>query len=100
MASDIHDNPGAALTIRSTSARIAHNMFVRNGTSEPVRRPFIIDEGANPLFTGNMFQDVSRDAFGDLSDGERVVMGLDNWFAEVQDGRAAWSATPRVRRGR
>jgi len=100
LASDIHDNPGAALTIRSTSARLAHNTFVRNGTSEHVRRSFIIDEGANPLFTGNVFQDVTRDAFGDLGDGERVVLGRDNWFVENQDGRSAWSTTPRVRRGR
>lgn len=99
MASDIHDNPGAALAIRSTSARLVHNVFVRNGTSEPVRRSFIIDEGANPLFTGNVFQDVSRDALGNLSESEFIVLGRDNWFAEAQD-RSAWSATPRVRRGR
>jgi len=100
LASDIHDNPGVALTIRSTSARLVHNTFVRNGTSERVRRSFVIDEGANPLFTGNVFQDVSRDAFGDLGDGERVVLGRDNWFVETQDGRSAWSTTPRARRGR
>jgi len=100
LASDIHDNPGVALTIRSTSARLVHNTFVRNGTSERVRRSFVIDEGANPLFTGNVFQDVSRDAFGDLGDGERVVLGRDNWFVEIQDGRSAWSTTPRARRGR
>jgi hypothetical protein len=99
MASDIHDNPGAALAIRSTSARLVHNVFVRNGTSEPVRRSFIIDEGTNPLFTGNVFQDVSRDALGNLSESEFIVLGRDNWFAETQD-RSAWSATPRVRRGR
>jgi serine/threonine protein phosphatase PrpC len=100
LGSDIHDNPGAALTIRSPSARIAHNVFVRNGTSQPVRRSVIIDEGANPLFTGNVFQDVSRDVFGDLSDSERIVLDRDNWFAEHQDGRSAWPSTPRVRRGR
>ncbi|HEY2153058.1 MAG TPA: protein phosphatase 2C domain-containing protein [Vicinamibacterales bacterium] len=100
LASDIHDNPGAALTIRSPSARIVHNVFVRNGTSEPVRRSVIIDEGANPLITGNVFQGVSRDVFGDLSESERVVLDRDNWFAEQQDGRSAWPATPRVRRGR
>src|SRR3954465_3381516 len=100
LASDIHDNPGAALTIRSTSARLAHNIFVRNGTSEPVRRSFILDQGTNPLFTGNVFQDVSADAFGDLSDSERIVLGRDNWFVEARDGRSAWPTTPRVRRGR
>jgi PPM family protein phosphatase len=100
LASDIHDNPGAALTIRSTAARLAHNIFVRNGTSERVGRSFIIDEGANPLFTGNVFQDVSRDAFGNLSDSERAALARDNWFADGQDGRFSWPTTPRLRRGR
>jgi hypothetical protein len=100
LASDIHDNPGAALIIRSTSARLAHNIFVRNGTSERVRRAFIVDEAANPLFTGNVFQDVNRDALGDLSESERVALGRDNWFADAGDGRSAWPTTPRVRRGR
>jgi len=88
LASDVHDNPGAALTIRSASTRLAHNVFMRNGTSERVRRSFIIDQGVNPLFTANVFQDVSRDAFGDLSDGERAVLGRDNWFVDgVRRGR-------------
>jgi serine/threonine protein phosphatase PrpC len=100
LASDIHDNPGAALTIRSASARMAHNVFMRNGTSERVRRSFIIDDGANPLFAGNVFQDVVRDAASDLSDGVRVLSGRDNWLADAQDGRSTPSTTPRVRRGR
>jgi serine/threonine protein phosphatase PrpC len=100
LASDIHDNPGAALIIRSRAARIAHNAFVRNDTSEAVPQSVIIDEGANPLFTGNVFQDVSRDVFGGLSDSDRVALGRENWFAEHQDGRSVWPATPRVRQGR
>ena len=28
VASDIHDNPGAALTMRSASARLVHNVFM------------------------------------------------------------------------
>jgi serine/threonine protein phosphatase PrpC len=98
LASDVHDNPGAALTIRSASARLAHNVFMRNGTSERVRRSFIIDDGANPLFTGNVFQDVSRDGVDDLSDGARALSGRDNWF--VDDVRPAVSTQPRIRRGR
>ena len=100
LASDIHDNPGAALAIRSASARIAHNVFVRNGMSERVRRSFIIDEGADPRFSGNIFHGVGHDAFGDLSDGSRAALGRDNWFAEAQDSRSTSSTTPRVRRGR
>jgi hypothetical protein len=100
LASDVHDNPGTALTIHAAAARLAHNVFLRNGTSERVRRPFIIDEGANPVATGNVFQDVSRDTFGDLSDGARLVFGRDNWFADAADIRSTSSATPPVRPGR
>jgi PPM family protein phosphatase len=100
LASDIHDNPGAALTVRSASARLAHNVFMRNGTSERVRRSFIVDEAATPLFSGNVFQDVGRDAVGDLSDGARGLFGRDNWLADAQDVRSLSPATPRVRRGR
>jgi serine/threonine protein phosphatase PrpC len=75
LASDVHDNPGAALTIRSGSARMAHNVFMRNGTSErvshsgaspPAHRSFIIDEGADASFTGNLFQDAG--GFDDAQD--------------------------------
>ena len=100
LASDVHDNPGAALAIRSASARVAHNVFMRNGTSERVRRSFVIDGGADPRFTGNVFHDVSHDAFGDLSDGSRAAVGRDNWFADAQDSRSTSSTTPRVHRER
>ncbi|PWU21422.1 MAG: hypothetical protein C5B48_11340, partial [Candidatus Rokuibacteriota bacterium] len=100
VASDVHDNPGAALAIRSGSARVAHNVFMRNGTSERIRRSFIIDEGADPLFSDNIFQGMSRDAFGDLSDGSRARLGRDNWFVEAQDSGSTVSATPRVHRER
>lgn len=100
LASDVHDNPGAALTVRAAAARLAHNVFMRNGTSERVRRPFIIDEGANPVVTGNVFQDVSRETFRDLSDAARAMLSRDNWFAEAPDVRSTSSATPPVRAGR
>jgi serine/threonine protein phosphatase PrpC len=100
LASDVHDNPGAALTIRSSSARLAHNVFMRNGTSERVRRSFIIDDGVNPLFTGNVFQDVSRDGVNDLGDAARALLGRDNWFVDAQDVRSTASTAPRTRRGR
>ena len=99
-ASDIHDNPGAALTIRSSSARMAHNTFMRNGTSERARRSFIIDEGADPLFTGNIFQDVGGDGLHDPGEGALARFDRDNWFADAQDVRSPASALPRVWRGR
>ncbi len=100
LASDVHDNPGVALTIRSASPRIAHNVFMRNGTSERVHRSFIIDEGADPYFTGNIFHDVRRDALGDPSDGGRERFGGDNWFADAQDVRSPSATVPRAQRGR
>jgi serine/threonine protein phosphatase PrpC len=100
LASDVHDNPGTALIIHSAPARVAHNVFMRNGTSERVRQSFIIDEGASPLFTGNVFQKVGRDAFGDLGDGARANLARDNWFADGQDIRSTSSMTPSVQRGR
>ena len=100
LASDVHDNPGTALTIHAATARLAHNAFMRNGTSERVRRSFIIDEGANPLLTGNVFQDVSRETFSELSDGARAVLSRDNWFADAPDVRSTSSTTPPVRPGR
>jgi PPM family protein phosphatase len=100
LASDVHDNPGAALTIRAATARLAHNVFMRNGTSEHVGRSFIIDEGAKPLVTGNVFQGVSRETFGDLSDGARAVLSRDNWFADAPDVHPTSSTTPPVRSGR
>jgi serine/threonine protein phosphatase PrpC len=100
LASDVHDNPGVALTIRSASPRIAHNVFMRNGTSERVHRSFIIEEGADPHFTGNIFHDVRRDALGDPSDGGRERFGGDNWFADAQDVRSSSATVPRGQRGR
>jgi PPM family protein phosphatase len=100
LASDVHDNPGTALIVRAAAARLAHNVFMRNGTSEHVRRSFIIDGGANPVVTGNVFQDVSRDTFGDLSDGARALLSRDNWLADTPDVRSTSSTTPPVRAGR
>ena len=99
-ASDVHDNPGAALTIRSASARMAHNTFMRNGTSEHVRRSFIIDDEADPSFSGNIFQDIGGDGLHDSVEGLRARFDRDNWFADAQDVRSPSASMPRVRRGR
>ena len=100
LASDVHDNPGVALTIRSAAPRIAHNVFMRNGTSERIHRSFIIDEAADPRFTGNIFNDVRRDALGDPSEARRERFGDDNWFADARDVRSPSATVPRPQRGR
>jgi len=101
VASDIHDNPGVALAIRSAAAssRIAHNVFIRNGMSERVPGAFIIDENAAPRFSGNVFHGVNREAFGRLGGPARATLDHDNWFVEPPDLRRLTPAVPRSRRG-
>jgi serine/threonine protein phosphatase PrpC len=107
MASDIHDNPGAALVIRGgASPRIAHNVFVRNGLSE--RSPAAIDvehwqQDAEPRFSGNVFYGITSKVFGDLSEDARAALVRDNWFPGREDGhdaRPPVAATPRGRQNR
>jgi hypothetical protein len=73
---------------------------MRNGTSERIRRSFIIDDGADPLFTGNIFQDVGGVGLHDPGEGGRARFDRDNWFADAQDARSPSSSMPRVWRGR
>jgi serine/threonine protein phosphatase PrpC len=100
VASEIHDNPGAALAIRlAASSRIAHNVFARNGQSERVRSSFIIDDDAEPQFSGNIFHGVGEDAFARLQERVRTALRRDNVFVEPPDRRPATPAGPRGRRG-
>jgi hypothetical protein len=100
LASEVHDNPGAALAIRSAMpTRIAHNVFARNGKSERVPGSFIIEDNAQPRFSGNIFHGVSEDAFARLQEAMRSTLRRDNFFAEPADLRST-PAVPRARRGR
>ena len=100
LASNIHDNPGAALAIRSASPRIAHNVFTRNGLSERVQGSVIVDEQASPRFSGNVFHGIGHDPLGHLSDGVRSALTRDNWFLEAPPDRSAPPAGARGHRGR
>jgi hypothetical protein len=100
LASDIHDNPGAALAIRAASPRIAHNVFTRNGLSERVQGSVIVDEQASPQFSGNVFHGIGHDTFGRLGDGVRSALARDNWFPEAAPDRSAPPAGARGHRGR
>jgi len=101
IASDIHDNPGAALSIRGATARITHNVFERNGASERAHGAFSIAAGADVGFAGNVFPGVSYDAFGTLSDSSRAALARDNWFPAAHEARSPVAAAPpRGRRGR
>jgi serine/threonine protein phosphatase PrpC len=97
MASDVHDNPGAALAIRAgASARITHNVFTRNGVSPHTAAPIILGEKADLTLAANMFYDVTPAAFRTLSEPARAAIARDNWFSGA---RAVRSAAPAQSRG-
>jgi serine/threonine protein phosphatase PrpC len=100
LASEVHDNPGVALAIRSAMPiRIAHNIFARNGKSERVQGSFIIDDNAEPRFSGNIFHGVADDAFARLHEAIRTTLRRDNFFVDAPEPRSA-PVVPRGRRGR
>jgi hypothetical protein len=81
VASDIHDNPGAALAIRSgAEARIVHNVFMRNGLSTSATDTFVVDADVRPLFSGNVFHGVSRGGLGSTGEPWRSALLRNNWF--------------------
>jgi serine/threonine protein phosphatase PrpC len=99
--SDIHDNPGPALAIRSgASPRIAHNVFARNGLSERARASVIIEDDTEPSIVGNVFQGVSPKVFLSLGDAARLSLMRENWFPDSAASRPTTSASPRGRQGR
>jgi serine/threonine protein phosphatase PrpC len=99
--SDIHDNPGPALAIRSgASPRIAHNVFARNGLSERARASLIIEADAEPSFMGNVFQGVAPNVFQSLGHAARLSVMRENWFPDGPVSRTTTSASPRGRQGR
>jgi hypothetical protein len=101
VASDIHDNPGAALAIRSgAEARIVHNVFTRNGLSGSTTGTFVIDAGVEPEFSDNVFHGASRGAFGSMSDAWRSAFLRDNWFLDAEHARPPAPRNPRERGNR
>jgi len=96
IGSHIHDNPGAALAIRSgASPRIAHNAFLRNGMS--ARAPtLVIETGAQPQFVANVFQGIAPDALAALEDKSLApAFTQDNWFLSTHESKPAAPIAPR-----
>lgn len=81
LASDIHDNPGAALMInRGASPRIAHNTFRRNGISEHATGALAVEAGGWPLLRKNVFIGVTAEGFAALEQATRLSLSAENWF--------------------
>jgi hypothetical protein len=98
VASDIRDNPGAALAIRSgASPRIVHNVFVRNGLSTAAADTVVIDANAEPDFSGNLFHGLGRGAFGSMREAAWSALVRENWFPDAEHVRPPASRNPRSR---
>jgi len=81
LASEIHDNPGAAIFLRSgANPRIANNVFTRNGMSERVSGSIVIHPGSAPQFERNVFVGLSPDVFVTLDESARLSLKRLNWF--------------------
>jgi hypothetical protein len=98
---DIHDNPGAALAIRTGARpRISQNVFTSNSMSERASMPLIIERGAAPHFLKNVFYGISPDALASLTDESRQTLARENWFVGVPQPTRPAAPASSGRRGR
>jgi PPM family protein phosphatase len=101
LGSDIHDNPGTALAVRSGgAARVVHNVFMRNGTSERAAASLVVDTGARPDLSGNVLQGINPHALTALDDAARAAFVRDNWFPDIHGGDRSPTTSPSHRQGR
>lgn len=81
MSSDIHDNPGAALTIQARARpRITHNVFNRNGLSQNTPAAFTVEKDAMPVLQQNVFVGVRPDAVAGVDPAAGPRLEHHNWF--------------------
>jgi serine/threonine protein phosphatase PrpC len=85
----IHDNPGAAITVREgASPRIAHNAFLRNAGSDHAPAAVFVETGARPAISANTFYDLRPEAVLGTSDAAATAaLARDNWFVSAARGR-------------
>ena len=80
VGSDVHDNPGAGLSVRAgATPRIAHSTFSRNGAAAQAGSSVAIEPGAEPVLYRNVFQGVTSEGIGLPPERARGV-AQDNWF--------------------
>jgi serine/threonine protein phosphatase PrpC len=90
LASDIHDNPGGGLTIRKNAvARIGHNIFNANGSSEEATSALVIEPGAKPIFQSNIFRNTEIPTLAVLDAAIRAQLKSSNWFPDARPATTA-----------
>jgi len=83
-SSDIHDNPGAGLAIRADSAaRISHNTFAANGESAQAAGVLLLEPGARPEFSANVFRHLDPRVLTALDAAIRAQLAGANWFPDA-----------------
>ena len=99
VGSDVHDNPGVALHIRTGAApRITHNVFSRNGLSQRAPGSFSVEHGASAAFHQNVFVGVRPDVFASADDETRRRLRSENWFLPQSTRSPQLQAQPPSRR--
>jgi serine/threonine protein phosphatase PrpC len=93
---DIHDNPGAAMRVRTgATTRIAHSSFVRNGAAAGDATWLLVETGAAPHFSRNVFHGIVPAAFVTLDESARALVARENWFIEHAPAAGQGSAPVR-----
>jgi hypothetical protein len=94
IGSYIHDNHGSAFIARSGStARVAHNVMSRNGTSNLGTSALVLETGALPTLSNNVFHGTDAQALVGSEAAARLSLPGDNWFIDTR------AAVPAVRAG-
>jgi serine/threonine protein phosphatase PrpC len=97
--SDIHDNPGSAVLVRSgATPRLTHNVFARNAASAGSRPAFVIEGNARPVWFSNVFQDVGPESVGGIDGPARAALEQGNWFVGVRPKQRPSTAERGARR--
>jgi hypothetical protein len=89
-ASDIQENAGAAVAIRSGGeAMLSHNLFSKNGAGGG-SKPFVVEGGSTAQFVGNVFQGIGPDAVVALDNPDaRAALTRSNWFVDTRPARSS-----------
>ena len=96
IGSDIHDNPGTALAIRSgASPRVTHNVFSRNGLASGAAASVIIERGAQPVVSGNIFEGLAP--LTAIDDAIRGQVQRQNWFVATRQAEPPTATNGRSR---
>jgi PPM family protein phosphatase len=85
VGSQIHDNPGSAMVIRTgATPRFTQNVFERNASSEHTAAAFVVERDARPVWSHNVFQGIGPEAIAGTDEALRSSLVQENWFLAVR----------------